>query len=126
MLADLAAACMLLLSIYAHLSLGREIQDERRVFVTRVLLATVGTMLGLFAVGYARWAAFHDTSAVALFLIGFGQVHAPAAVILLRKSQRAEQLISRREPRRADRRPAIDESGAGRRGTKSRSRPTAV
>jgi hypothetical protein len=97
MLANLAAACMLLLSIYAHWSLAREIEGERRVQLTRLLLVGFGTALGLFAVALGRYAEIRDTSAFALFLIAFGQVHAPAAVILLLKSQRAnphtEELI---------------------------------
>ena len=91
MLANLAAACMLLLSIYAHWSLSRGIEGEGRVLLTHVLLATAGTALGLFAVTFAYFADIRDTSALALFLIAFGQVHAPAAVFLLLKSQRANQ-----------------------------------
>jgi hypothetical protein len=92
MLADSAAACMLLLSVYAQWSLPREINGESRVLFTRLLLASVGTALGLFAVQFAQFSDVHDTSTLALFLIGFGQVHAPAAIILFLKSQRAEGL----------------------------------
>ena len=89
MLADLAAVCMLLLSIYAHWALSRETISESRALLTRILLASAGTALGVFAVSFAQFADVHDASAVALFLIGFGQVHAPAAVILFLKSERA-------------------------------------
>ena len=95
MLADLAAACMLLLSIYAHWSLPREIEGERRVMLTRALLAGVGTALGLFAVQFANLAEIPGTSTLALFIIGFGQVHAPTAVIVFLKSQRAEAHLTR-------------------------------
>jgi hypothetical protein len=97
MLANVAAACMLLLSVYAHWSLPREIEGERRVRLTQLLLASVGTVLGLFAVGFAQFVDIRGTSALALFLIGFGQVHAPAAVVMLLKTffriQRAEEPI---------------------------------
>jgi hypothetical protein len=94
MLANLAAGCSLLLSVYAQWSLG-QIEGQGRVRLTRGLLATVGTALGLFAVNFAQLADIHDTSKLALFLIAFGQVHAPAAVILFLKSQRAEEQVSR-------------------------------
>ena len=87
MLSNLAAACMLLLSVYAQWSIPRE-TGPSKALLTHLLLAGVGTALGLLAVRFAPLAALHDTSTVALFLIGFGQVHAPAAVILLLKSQR--------------------------------------
>lgn len=92
MLADLAAACMLLLSIYAHWALSREVLSESRALLFRVLLATVGAALGVFAVMFAHVANVYDASALALFLIGFGQVHAPAAVMLFLKSERAARL----------------------------------
>jgi hypothetical protein len=95
MLADLAAACMLLLSIYAQWCLPRQIEGQGRIRLTRWLLMSVGTALGLFAVNFAQLADIHDTSKIALFLIGFGQVHAPAAVVLFLKSQRAQEQLSR-------------------------------
>ena len=95
MLSNLAAACMLLLSIYAQWSLPRQIEGQGRLRLTRLLLAGIGTALGLFAVNFAQLADIHDTSKLALFLIGFGQVHAPAAVVLMLKSQRAEEQLTR-------------------------------
>ena len=49
--------------------------------------------MGLFAIKLAQYTDVHDVSALALFLIGFGQVHAPAAVILLLRGQRAPGAI---------------------------------
>ena len=95
MLANVSAACLLLLSIYAQWNLPRQVEGHGRVRLTQMLLAGVGTALGLLAINFAQLADLHDTSRLALFLIGFGQVHAPAAVILLLKSQRAEQELSR-------------------------------
>jgi hypothetical protein len=92
MLANLAATCMVLLSVYAQWSIPIQVEGPKRVFLARVLLATVGMALGLLAVKFGHLADMHDTSALALFLIGFGQVHAPAAVVLFLKSQRAPGL----------------------------------
>jgi len=90
MLIGLAAACMLLLSIYAHWSLPRQVEGQGRVRLTQALLAGVGTALGLLAVNFAQHAEFQETSKIGLFLIGFGQVHAPAAVMLLLRGRRAD------------------------------------
>ncbi len=92
MLANLAATCMLLLSLYAQWSIPSQVAGAKRTFLTRALLATAGTALGLFAVHFGHVTDVRDASALALFLIGFGQVHAPAAVILFLKSQRAPGL----------------------------------
>lgn len=91
MLANLAATCMLLLSLYAQWSIPNQVKGRKRTFLTRALLAAAGTALGLFAVQFGHVADV-SASAIALFLIGFGQVHAPAAVILFLKSQRAPGL----------------------------------
>ena len=91
MLANLAAACMLLLSIYAQWSIQRQTRGDGRALFTRLLLVAAGTALGLFAVKYAQFAEVRDASALALFLIAFGQVHAPAAIILFLKGQRAAE-----------------------------------
>jgi hypothetical protein len=90
MLADLAAVCMLLLSIYVHWRLPQAVDGEGRSKLTGVLLGGAGAALGLLAVMLAQVADIPDTSRLALFLVGFGQVHAPAAVVLLRRSQRAK------------------------------------
>jgi hypothetical protein len=95
MLADLAAACMVLLSAYAQWNLPRQTSGAARARLARLLLAALGTAVGLFAVKFG--ADVRDASSLALFLIGFGQVHAPAAVILLLKSQRAEGAVLTRE-----------------------------
>jgi hypothetical protein len=94
MLADLAAACMVALSAYAQWSIPSQTDGAGRALFARVLLAAVGTAVGLFAIKLAEYTDVHDTSALALFLIGFGQVHAPAAVILLLKAQRVPGLSS--------------------------------
>ena len=97
MLADLAAACMVLLSAYAQWNLQRQTSGAARALLARLLLGALGTAVGLFAVKFGHAADVRDASSLALFLIGFGQVHAPAAVILLLKSQRAGRAVLTRE-----------------------------
>ena len=97
MLADLAAACMALLSVYAQWSIPRQTAGQAQALLARLLLAGAGTVVGLFAVKFGHVADVGDTSSLALFLIGFGQVHAPAAVVLLLKSQRAARVILTRD-----------------------------
>ena len=97
MLADLAAACMALLSVYSQWSIPRQTAGQAQALLARLLLATAGTAVGLLAVKFGRVADVGDTSPLALFLIGFGQVHAPAAVVLLLKSQRTAGVALTRE-----------------------------
>jgi len=97
MLADLAAACMALLSVYAQWRIPRETAGRTRALWARLLLAGAGTAVGLVAVKFGHVADVGEASSLALFLIGFGQVHAPAAVVLLLKSQRAGAAVLTRE-----------------------------
>jgi len=97
MLADLAAACMALLTVYAQWSIPRQTEGSARALWARLLLAGAGTAVGLLAVKYGHVADAGETSSLALFLIGFGQVHAPAAVVLLLKSQRTGGALLTRE-----------------------------
>jgi hypothetical protein len=97
MLADLAAACMALLSLYAQWSIPRQTAGRVQALWARLLLAGAGTAVGLLAVRFGHVANVGDTSSLALFLIGFGQVHAPAAIVLLLKSQRAARVVLTRE-----------------------------
>jgi len=97
MLADLAAACMALLTLYAQWSIPRQTDGWERALSARLLLAGAGTAVGLLAVKYGHVADSSGTSSLALFLIGFGQVHAPAAVVLLLKSQRTGAAVLTRD-----------------------------
>ena len=97
MLVDLAAACMALLSLYAQWSIPRQTAGRTHALWARLLLGAAGTAVGLFAVKFCHGANVGDASALALFLIGFGQVHAPAAIVLLLKSQRTGGAVLTRE-----------------------------
>ena len=89
MLADLAAACMVLLTVYAHWSIPRQAAGEARTWSARLLLAAMGVVSGLLTIHVAK---LQDASALALFLIGFGQVHVPVAVWLFLRAQRRGRL----------------------------------
>jgi hypothetical protein len=90
MLTDLAAVCMFLITVYAQWSLSRATNGWRHTWMTRILLVLVGTLVGWLAIVYTPAQA--DASALALFLIGFGQTHVPAAIVLLFKAQRSARV----------------------------------
>jgi hypothetical protein len=89
MLADIAAACMLVIAGYAQWSVPACVAGNRRIWAARLLLAGIGVVLGILAI---RYATVHDISNSALFLVAFGQVHVPAAILVLRKGQRVERI----------------------------------
>ncbi len=89
MLANLAAACLLLLSTYVHWNVPRQLSGAERVRTVRLVLVAVASIFGLLAVGYAN---ARDTSALAMFLICFGQVHVPMAVLMMRKGRHNEEM----------------------------------
>jgi hypothetical protein len=80
------AAVSLLAAGYAQARIPRHTAGRSKVSFTRGFLAAVGIAFGLTA------AAVYDdrTAAVLAFLIGFGLVHLPAALILFFKGARRE------------------------------------
>lgn len=82
----LAACLMLVAAGYTQANLPRYTAGSGKVLLTRVLLIVVGIAFGVATV--ATYPAAGDGLAPLLFLIAFGTVHAPAAVILLIKGQR--------------------------------------
>ena len=85
LLLALAACLMLTAAGYAQANLPRYTAGRGKVMLTRVVLIVVG-----IAFGFVTASAYPggDTLAPLVFLIAFGTVHAPAAVILLIKRQR--------------------------------------
>lgn len=81
----LAACLMLAAAGYAQANLPRYTAGKGKVLVTRVVLIVVGIAFGLVT---ASTYPVGDALALLVFLIAFGTVHAPAAVILLIKGQR--------------------------------------
>jgi len=85
----LVAASMLLLSAYALWNIPTQTSGAMRIWSARAVLLVGGTVFGLLSV---RFANTDEVSAVTLFLIGFGQVHAPAAIMFFLKARRREGL----------------------------------
>jgi hypothetical protein len=81
----LAASLMLLAAGYTQANLPRYTAGRGKVLLTRVVLIVVGIAFGLVT---ASTYPGGDALALLVFLIAFGTVHAPAAVILLIKGQR--------------------------------------
>lgn len=81
-----AAAVLLAAAAYAQWSVAR-LTVYSRVWGTRLLLALVGCAIGFLG---AHMAMVRGAPAFAVFLIGFGIVHVPAAIVLLLKAKRGE------------------------------------
>ena len=79
-----AAALAILAAVYAHMRIARFTASAGNVVFTHGLLAAVG--LGLGIVG-AVICADEPLLALFAFVIGFGIVHVPAALILFFKAQ---------------------------------------
>ena len=79
------ASVMIAAAAYAQLNIPRYTADAKRVVMTRSILIAVG-----IAVGYVCAASYLDSwlHGLVAFLIGFGAVHGPAAVILWIKRKR--------------------------------------
>lgn len=78
------AGLLLLIVAYAHRQIGIFTQGSANILVARLLLLVVGGVFGwLGAVGESG-----ELHTLLRFLIGFGIVHIPAAVILFIKHQR--------------------------------------
>ena len=76
------AALTLAAAVYAQREIPRFIATRRKALIARGLLLGVG-----LAFGYVAADTYDQASGVSLlpFLIGFGSVHVPAALILLLK-----------------------------------------
>jgi len=84
LLLTLLAAVNVLAAGYAHRQIPRFTAGTRRVLFTRLVLFGVG-----IALGYVAAREMNGTlPALLAFLIGFGAVHLPAAVILFVKHAR--------------------------------------
>jgi Na+/proline symporter len=81
----LMAAVLVMTTVYAQARLPRYTEGNKKVALTRVVLVLTGIGFGLVpAAGYPD----NPLHALLACLIGFGAVHAPAAIILFVKQQR--------------------------------------
>lgn len=78
------AALLLAAAAYVHVRIPSFTKAGIRVLVTHVLLLLTGAGFGLLSTAYVAGRA----PQVLAFLVGFGLVHVPAAVILFVKSRR--------------------------------------
>lgn len=80
----IAAILLLAVALYAHRQIAFFTQGSANIFVVRSILLIVGMLFG--------WISTVDNGSPLVtllrFLIGFGVVHIPAAVILFIKGQR--------------------------------------
>jgi pilus assembly protein TadC len=81
----LLAAAHVTAAAYAQQRIPRHTAADR-VLLTRALLLVVGTAVGVLAASYFS----APLPALLAFLIGFGTVHVPAALILFIKRERGE------------------------------------
>jgi hypothetical protein len=86
-LMTLAAVVLLALAAYAHYSIPAFTAGSHKVLLTRAILVVLGIALGSVS------AAINSSDpllALLSFLVGFGVVHFPAALILFFKHGRGE------------------------------------
>ena len=79
-----AAVALLLIALYAHLSIPRLIAVRWQALLVHGVLVVTGALFG-----YAAHSDFalvgHEAPGVLVFLTGFGAIHVPAAAILFFK-----------------------------------------
>lgn len=86
LLSALLAALLLTAAFYAHKQLPLFTKSHARVRLARTMLVLVGIGFGWTLAVWVQGA----TLQLLTFLIGFGMVHVPAAIILFVKGRRGE------------------------------------
>lgn len=81
------AVLLLVIAGYAQWQIEGFVLDEARALAIRMLLVLLGIAVGIV---FARTSLGSDAAPAAVFFIGFGLVHVPAAAILFLKRQRGE------------------------------------
>jgi len=84
MLATAVAGCLLAVTAYVHWQLGNYIVGTSRVLGIRLFLLLVAGTIGLCMAHVAGPGEAADT----LFVLGFGMLHFPAALMLFARSRR--------------------------------------
>ncbi len=86
MLQVILALLLLTMAVYAQRQIPVYTAGRNKILVTRLILIGVGIAFGLTGAAYMPG----QLMKVLTFLIGFGLVHFPAAVVLYVKSKRGE------------------------------------
>jgi hypothetical protein len=81
------AVLLLVVAGYAQWQTENFVLDRARAMGIRMLLVLLGIAVGIV---FARTTLGSDAEPAAVFFIGFGLVHLPAAAILFLKRQRGE------------------------------------
>ena len=84
---ELAAVVLCAIAALAQWRIGDFTATRARTWITRAVLLALGVAVGLASVR----AMPSDGNAAVWFLMGFGVVHVPAALVLLLKQLRGEQ-----------------------------------
>ena len=84
---ELAAVVVSAVAAFAQWRIGDFTATRARAWLTRAILVTLGVGVGLASVRTMP----SDGNAIVWFLLGFGIVHVPAALVLLLKQLRGEQ-----------------------------------
>jgi hypothetical protein len=89
-MATLIQVILALLLMTAALYVQKQVpvftKGRTKIMVTRTILVLVGTAFGLTGAGYV----YGHLPQLLVFLIGFGMVHMPAAIVLFIKGKRGE------------------------------------
>lgn len=80
------ALLLLIAAVYVHRQIPVFTKGRNRIVVARTILVAVGIAFGLTAAAYV--AGYMPK--LLTFLIGFGLVHVPAAIVLFIKGKRGE------------------------------------
>lgn len=82
-----AALLMLVIAAYAQVQLGHFTRGAAATWATRALLVLLGLGVGYV---FVRTSTPPPSDPTALFALGFGLVHLPAALVLMLKGIRGE------------------------------------
>lgn len=82
---DIAAIVLCAVAVFAQWRVGDFTATPARAWLTRSFLAMLGVGVGIVFMRFAQ------QDSVAWFLVGFGLVHVPPAIVLVLKGLRGEQ-----------------------------------
>jgi hypothetical protein len=87
LLQGILALLLLMAAAYAHRQIPVYTKGRTRIIIARAILLLAGTGFGMTGAAYA----YGRLPQLIAFLIGFGMVHIPAAIILFIKNKRGAE-----------------------------------